>query len=91
MSDPRSAEELRLLAVLDAAHEWPTVYAFKFIVPTEKAAEFEALIPEAEKVEARPSSNGKYTAYTFHVPVSAAQDVLAIYGRVRGFPGLVAL
>lgn len=91
MSGSHTTEELRLLAVLDATHQWPTIYAFKFIVPSAQAKEFEALIPEADKIEARPSSNGKYTAYTFHVPVSAGQDVLAIYGRVRGFPGLVAL
>lgn len=86
-----STEELRLLAVLDSTHQWPTIFAFKFIVPANKGAELEALIPEADKKEVRPSSGGKYSAYTFHVPVGSGQEVLTIYARVRGIAGLVSL
>lgn len=86
-----SPEETRLLALLDAAHKWPTIYSFKFIVPSTKAKELEKLIPEAQSVETRPSSEGKYTAYTFHCPMGSAREVLAIYARAKSIPGLVSL
>jgi hypothetical protein len=86
-----SPEELRLLEVLDSTHKWPSMYSFKFIVPAEKAKELLALIPEAERVEERPSSGGKYTAFTFHCAMGSGREVLAIYARVKGIPGLVSL
>ena len=84
-------EELRLLAMLDATHKWPAIYSFKFIVPAISAGELQILIPEAEQVESRPSSGGKYTAFTFHCAMGSSREVLAIYARVKGIPGLVSL
>jgi hypothetical protein len=86
-----STEELRLLALLDAAHTWPAMYAFKFIVPKDKAKELEALVPEARTTETRPSAEGKYLAYTFHCPMASAREVLEIYSRVKVISGLVSL
>ena len=88
MSD---TEEARLLRLLDASHQWPTVYAFKFIVPTEQGKALEGLLPEAHSTETRPSANGKYLAYTFHCPMGSSREVLAIYSRVKSIPGLVSL
>jgi hypothetical protein len=85
------AEEARLISLLDASHRWPSVYAFKFIVPAERAKELEGLVPEAHSVETRPSAGGKYLAYTFHCPMGSAREVLAIYARVKGIQGLVSL
>jgi hypothetical protein len=85
------SEESRLLELLDKNHRWPCVFAFKFIVPAAQGPALEALIPEADSKEARPSSQGKYTAYTFHCAVSSGREVLAVYARVKGIPGLVSL
>ena len=86
-----SPEELRLMEVLDSTHKWPSIYSFKFIVPAIKGKELLELIPEAEQVEERPSSGGKYTAFTFHCAMGSGREVLGVYARVRGFPGLVSL
>lgn len=84
-------EETRLLELLDTAHQWPCIYSFKFIVPSVRGKELESLIPEAEQVEARPSSGGKYTAYTFHCAMGSGREVMTVYSRVRGISGLVSL
>lgn len=87
------AEELRLLALLDEQHSWPSVYAFKFIVPEASVPALKDTLPEAERVDERASSGGKYTAFTFHCPVASGREVLDTYARVhgRGIPGLISL
>jgi len=77
--------------LLDSHHRWPCIYTFKFIVPAPRGKELEVLIPEAEQVEARPSSGGKYTAYTFHCPMGSGREVISVYSRVQGIPGLLSL
>jgi len=89
MGSMQSTEESKRL--LNEHHKWPVVFAFKFIVPSEKSAELKALLPECLKLETRPSSAGKYLGYTFHIPVGSADEVLAIYARVRGIEGVIAL
>lgn len=84
-------EEARLVELLNGAHRWPTLFAFKFIVPMDTGKELVALIPEAHQTETRPSSGGKYIAYTFHCPMGSAKEVLEVYARVKGIRGLVAL
>jgi hypothetical protein len=86
-----SPEELRLIEVLDSTHKWPSMYSFKFIVPAVKGRELQELIPEAKQVEERPSSGGRYTAFTFHCAMGSGREVLDIYARVRGISGLVSL
>lgn len=85
----RSSDQARNL--LNEHHEWPTVFAFKFIVPAARAEELHVLLPEAVKTETRPSAGGKYHAFTFHVPVGSADEVLGIYARVKGIEGCIAL
>ena len=85
------ADQSKFVELLDASHRWPGIYSFKFIVPSARGKELEALIPEAEQVEARPSSGGKYLAYTFHCPMGSGREVISVYARVQGVAGLVSL
>lgn len=85
------SEEKRLLAILNEQHEWPTVFVFKFIVPADRGGELEALFPEALKLESRPSSGGKYLAYSVHCRLASAEDVLVYYARAHGIPELLSL
>lgn len=85
----QSSDEAKRL--LNETYQWPTVFAFKFIVPAEKSESLRALLPKTVKEEARPSSGGKYTGFTFHIPVASADEVLEIYSRVRGVEGVIAL
>jgi hypothetical protein len=87
------ADESRLMQLLDERHTWPGIYTFKFIVPQASSDALREVLPEAEKVETRPSSGGKYTAYTFHCPMGSSREVLDVYARVHGsqIPGLISL
>lgn len=86
-----TAEEERLIAVLDETHTWPTIFAFKFIVPQAEGPALKALFPESTRTEERASAGGKYTAFTFHCPVGSGRDVIYFYARVKGIQGLVSL
>ncbi len=85
------SEEQRLIQVLDDTHDWPSIYSFKFIVPSHKAKELENLVREAAQVETRPSSSGKFLAYTFHCPMGSGREVLEVYSRVKSIEGLLSL
>lgn len=85
----QSTEESKRL--LNEHYKWPVVFAFKFIVPSAQGEELKALLPESVQLETRPSAAGKYHGYTFHIPVGSADEVLAIYARVRGINGVIAL
>ena len=77
--------------LLNESHKWPSLFAFKFIVPAEQAVALRALLPKPEKEESRPSSGGKYTALTFHIAMGSADEVLGIYSLAKAIPGLIAL
>jgi hypothetical protein len=89
----QSPEELRLLQLLDERHSWPSLYAFKFIVPQSGGDALRAAMPQAERVDTRVSAGGKYTAYTFHCAMGSSREVLEVYARVReaAVPGLISL
>lgn len=89
----QSPEELRLIQLLDERHEWPSLYAFKFIVPEGHGESLRAVLPEPARVDTRGSSGGKYTAYTFYCAMGSGREVLDVYARVRDcrIPGLISL
>jgi uncharacterized protein len=89
MSRERSAEELK--ALLDSTHRWPTLFAFKFIVPNQELERLLALLPSKDGIEVRPSAQGKYQGVTAKLPMGSAQEVLDIYSKVQGIPGLISL
>lgn len=87
MSDERY-ESLR--RTLDATHEWPCVFVFKFIGAVDAAERAAALFPK-ETVTRRFSRAGKYLAVTAEVNVGCADDVLDVYAKARGIEGLICL
>lgn len=87
----KQPDDSKFRDLLDAHHQWPAIYPFKFIVPAARGKELEALMPKAEQIEARPSSGGKYTAYTFFCAMGSGREVIEIYARVQEIPGLISL
>ncbi len=85
----QSSDETKRL--LNEHYQWPTIFPFKFIVPSAQGGELKALLPESVKIETRASSAGKYSGFTFHIAVGSADEVLEIYARVRVIEGLIAL
>lgn len=75
--------------------EWPSVYLFKFIVPTdeEKIAQilgFFKDIPNA-KAKTKTSSKGQYTSVSIEALMESAEAVIEKYKKVSVVEGLLSL
>ncbi len=88
MSDEQSLESFR--SSLDANHEWPCLFPFKFIVPAEQCEIVLELFAD-DPVQARNSRNGRFTAYTIEIRVHSCDEVIAIYQKVAQIPGVISM
>lgn len=86
-----SEAERALKERLDAYYDWPCVFLFKFIVPSEQGPELLALFGAEAQVRTRESSGGRYLAVTAEVDVPGSDAVLAVYRRAGEIEGVVAL
>jgi hypothetical protein len=75
---------------LDRHYAWPSVYTFKFIVPSHQEAEVRKLFPRHEP-SARSSKNGNYTSFTVDMMMPSSESVLAIYRSASLIKGIIAL
>lgn len=84
----------RIRKTLDATHDWPALFMFKFIIPAdnEKLAQVEALFnATTAEIRLRPSKNGNYTSITAKEIMLSAEAVLERYERAAKIEGLIAL
>ena len=75
---------------LDQHHAWPSLYIFKFIVPTGKEDELKKLFPLHETTN-RLSKEGKYTSVTVQMMMPSGEAVIGIYEKASIIEGLIAL
>ena len=86
MSDNLSQFQQRL----DACHEFPCAYVFKFIVPKASTGDLEAVLGEAAYT-CRESSSGKFISYTAEIQMESSTDVVSMYQAAAKVEGLIAL
>lgn len=90
--DPERIE--RLKASLNANHDWPSLYMFKFIVPSdnERIAQVEALFnAKTAEIKLNSSKKGNYTSITAKEIMLSAEKVLETYQKASKIEGLMAL
>lgn len=75
---------------LDQQHDWPSLYMFKFIVPTGKENEVFALFPKND-LTTRKSRKGNYTSITAQVMMRSSEDVVNKYKEAHRIEGVLAL
>lgn len=75
---------------LDAAHQWPCTFMFKFIVPQAQANRLLALV-EPSHHTCRDSRSGKYVSITMELVMSCSDEVCMIYQKASQVPGVIAL
>jgi putative lipoic acid-binding regulatory protein len=75
---------------LDQHHVWPSLYMFKFIVPTGKENEVKQLFPNHTVTE-KLSTKGNYTSITIQMMMPSSEAVIEIYVRASKVEGIVAL
>ena len=86
--DADSVETFR--ALLDANYDWPSLYTFKFIVPSEESDTVLDLFAD-DPVREKKSANGRFIAYTMEMQMHSSDEVIAIYQRAACVPGVIAL
>ena len=83
----------KLKESLDHNHKWPSLYMFKFIVPTisSKFEELAKVFPNDIDLVTKLSKNGKYTSVTIKEVMLSSDEVLLRYSEVRKIEGVMAL
>ena len=87
-------ERLRLLKEkLDEHHTWPSVYMYKFVVPTdeEKINQIHRIFGESAEFRERLSKKGNYTSITIREMMLSADDIFDRYRAVSKIDGVISL
>jgi len=73
--------------------EWPNVYFFKFIVPsdTEKIARITGLFEGHTELTLHPSTQGKYTSVSLKVVMLDVDSIIKIYEKASEINGVISL
>lgn len=88
------AKITKLKIALDQVHDWPSMYLFKFIVPSDnqKIARIEALFDSGTaEIRMRQSKNGKYTSISAREIMTSADKVVEYYKKAYEIEGVIAL
>lgn len=75
---------------LDQHYAWPSLYMFKFIVPTGKEDQVKKLFPLHTTSE-KLSKQGNYTSITIQMMMPSSEAVIGIYQQASSIEGLIAL
>ena len=84
----------KLKLELEKTTVFPTEYLYKFILPTgedKKAAIRAVFATTGATIEEKPSSSGKYTAYSIRLKVQNPDEVIAYYKEAGKIEGIISL
>ena len=78
---------------LDEVYDWPSVYVFKFILPTVPNKEEELLSCFSEEVDVavKRSKNAKYTSFTLKEVILTSDEVIERYSKASKIEGIFSL
>ncbi|MDW3196477.1 MAG: DUF493 family protein [Cytophagales bacterium] len=85
-----SADSQSFREKLEAQHDFPGPYTFKFIIPEDKKGEVEARLPKGE-LSYKASSGKKYTSITLKATMKSSDEVIAVYTEVAKIEGVLSL
>ena len=84
----------KLKSELEKTTVFPTEYLYKFILHTgedKKAAIRAVFATTTATIEEKPSSSGKYTAYSIRLKVQNPDEVIAYYKEAGKIEGIISL
>ncbi len=78
---------------LDLQHSWPSVYMFKFIIPSDnkKLAQVESLFGEQAQLTTRQSSSNKFISITAKEMMMSADEIIKDYKKAEKVEGIIQL
>ena len=85
---------IKLKSQLEDTSTWPSIYLYKFIVPTdaEKINQIEKIFDNTGAViESKKSKKGKYTSLSVTVNLKSADAVIEKYKEVGEVEGVISL
>ena len=77
-------------AKLDQHYAWPSLYMFKFIVPSGQEEAVKKLFPKHIASE-KHSRQGRYTSVTVQMMMPSSEAVVSVYEQAAAIDGLIAL
>ncbi len=75
---------------LEANHDFPCIYMFKFIVPLNKKEALINLLPKVA-IKIKTSSSNKFASVTLNVKMESSNKVIEIYNRAYQIEGIIAI
>lgn len=84
----------RLKSQLETDTSWPSIYLYKFIVPSnpEKIAKIESIFDDINaEIKKRDSSKGTYTSLSIKVKMDTPDAVIQKYIEVSKVEGVISL
>ena len=84
----------KLKSELEKTTVFPAEYLYKFILPTgedKKAAIRAVFATTTATIEEKPSSSGKYTAYSIRLKAQNPDEVIAYYKEAGKIEGIISL
>ena len=78
---------------LEDVHSYPTMYMYKFIVPSlsNKVELVTGLFGKDANITSRQSSNGKFTSLTVRVTTLSSDEIIKKYQDVAAIEGVIML
>ena len=76
---------------LDKFYAWPSLYTFKFIVPSGKEGDVKNLFPLHTTATEKSSETGKYVSLTYQMMMPSSASVIDVYQKASAIEGLIAL
>lgn len=83
----------RLRARLNEIHVWPSIFMFKFILPSneEQITRLKLIFGESAEIIERLSAKGNYTSITVREMMLNADDIFDRYRRASAIKGIISL
>lgn len=88
-----SDDKKRLQSLIDDIHEWPSVFMFKYVLPTdaEELKKLKLIFSESAEINTRQSKNGKYTGVTVKEMIMKSETVFERYEKTAEIKGIISL
>ena len=93
MSEEEKARLDALRKQLDAEHQWPSMYMFKFVLPNDdtKIKQLHEIFGESAEFRSRLSKKGNYTSFTIRSVMLNADQIFDLYSKASRIEGIISL
>jgi uncharacterized protein len=90
LSSQSEAWWARFQELLDDQIEWPDVYTFKFIVPSDELEQMRSIF-RGQPIKVRESRKGNYLSITARMQMASSHEVIEVYQQAATVQGVISL